>query len=389
MRILHTADWHLGRTFHGASLIDAQTAVLDQLVDATASERPDAVVISGDVFDRAYPPLDVVALYDDVTARLAQSGVPIVLISGNHDSPIRLGMHASLAAAAGVHVRTRVAGIADPVQIPLASGGSGLIYAIPYLDPTTCAPLLDAEATHQSVIAAAVAKLRADRAKRGPAPTVVLAHGVVTGGRLLAGGPDAGAERSIDVGGSSVVDGTTFDGIDYVALGHLHCPQQIGPRLRYSGAPVPFGFDEAGDQKSISLVDLSGSEPQVEFLPTPVFRPIARITGTLEELIEGREFAADEQAWVQATLTDRLRPSQAMDQLRRRFPHILSVLHAPTGVAPTSGNAATYEARVRGRAPLEIAEQFIGDVRRGVDASELERELLREALEHGSREVTQ
>lgn len=386
MRLLHTADWHLGRGFHGASLMEAHAAVLDHLVDVARTEQPDAIVVAGDVFDRAYPPLDAVQLYDDAVARLAELEIPTIVTSGNHDSPIRLGMHGRVAAAAGLHVRTRAREIALPIEVVGAAGDQLLIYAIPYLDPPLQAQELESEATHAGVLGAAVARIAADRAARpADVPVVVVAHGVVAGGRPASLDGGARVERPIDVGGVAAVPPAVFGGADYVALGHLHRPQAIGERLRYSGAPLAFGFDEAGDVKSIALVEIEhGAAPRAELLPTPQLRGIARLEGTLEELLTGGEHESAESAWVEATLTDRLRPHLAMEQLRRRFPHVLKIEYRPAG-APAEAPTAQYRERIRGRDPLEIAERFLAEVRAGTEADDPERSLLRAALEHDAR----
>lgn len=364
--------------------MDAHAAVLDHLVEVAASERPDAVVVAGDVFDRAYPPLDAVALYDDAVARVVELGIPLVLTSGNHDSAVRLGMHGRVAAAAGLHVRTHTREIGSPVVVERA-GETLLLYPIPYLDPPLHAQELGTEPTHAGVLGAAMHRIGADRAGRdGRASTVVIAHGVVAGGRPVSESGAGRVERTIDVGGVSAVPPSLFGGIDYVALGHLHRPQGIGERLRYSGAPLAFGFDEAGERKSLALVQVSaGAVPQVELLPTPQPRGIARLEGTLQELLDDPRHASAEGAWVEATLTDRLRPRLAMEQLRRRFPHVLKIEHRPAGADPAS--VAQYGERIRGRDPIEVVEQFVADVRGGVAVDDPERDLVRAALEHEAR----
>jgi DNA repair protein SbcD/Mre11 len=382
VRLLHTADWHLGRAFHGASLMEAHAAVLEHVVEVARTEQPDAVIVAGDIFDRAYPPLDAIELYDEAVLRIAELAVPMVITSGNHDSPIRLGMHGRVASAAGVHVRTRPRDAGVPVPV-----GGGLIYPIPYLDPPLHAPELDAEPSHAGVLGAAVARIAADRATHAPnVPVVVVAHGVVAGGRPVTEDGSGRVERPIDVGGVAAVPPSLFGVADYVALGHLHRPQAIGTRLRYSGAPLAFGFDEAGEQKSLALVELTAAEaPKVELLPTPQPRGIARLQGTLDALLTDPTHAGAEEAWVEATLTDRLRPRLAMEQLRQRFPHVLKIEHRPAASALNAESPAGYGERVRGRTPVDVAEQFLAEVRGGVSADAPERELLRAALEHEAR----
>ncbi|MDO9353236.1 MAG: exonuclease SbcCD subunit D [Solirubrobacteraceae bacterium] len=388
MRLLHTADWHLGRSFHGADLGPAQERMLDHLVELARDERPDLVVVAGDVFDRAYPPLDAVERYDDAVARLAGLRIPVVITSGNHDSAIRLGLHARVAESAQVHVRTRLDRIAEPVRITSSTGVDGLlVYAIPYLDPPTTAPALGAtEANHTGVVRAALDRIDADRARHPGIPAMVVGHGVVAGGIPIASEGVSTAERSIDVGGVSAVPSALFDGFDYVALGHLHRPQTLGDRIRYSGAPLAFGFDEAGNRKSVSMVTLGDGAPTIEAIETPVPRQIARVRGTIEELLSSEEHAGVEDAWIEATVTDRLRPKLAMEQLRRRFPYVLKLDHHPEGRELEGRSTEDYRARVRGRSEQQIASQFLAEVRGGIDADDAERQLLVEALEAFQRE---
>lgn len=389
MRLLHTADWHLGRSLHGERLLDAQAACLDHLIEVTGAEQPDAVIVAGDIFDRAYPPVDAVRLYDAAIGRLAALKVPVLITSGNHDSPVRLGMHGSVAEAAGVYLRTRPDLIAAPLELRRGEEHL-LLYGVPYLDPLLHASEMESEASHEAVLGAAITRIHSDRARRAPgAMAVVAAHGVVTGGVHAAERSSERVERPLDIGGVEAVPTGLFGELEYVALGHLHRPQGIGERIRYSGAPLPFGFDEAGEEKSVALVELRpGTAPRVELLPTPQPRPMVRLRGTLEELLTEAPYADAEAAWVEATLIDPLRPRAAMEQLRGRFPHLLKLDHEPPARdgAPAGED---YRARMRGRAPLEIAEQFV-DAVRGVPADERERALLQEALEAVDRaEATQ
>ncbi len=260
MRFLHTADWHLGRPFHGESLLDAQAGAIEHVADVARSSAVDAILVAGDLYDRALPPVDAVRLADEALARLSEI-CPVVVISGNHDSATRLGFGSGLLARAGVHVRTDPTAIGRPVLL-----GGACVYAIPYLEPdVTRAALGCEERGHGPVLRAAMAAVRADLATR-PAGTrsVVMAHAFVTGAMACA------SERDLAVGGAASVAASTFAGVDYVALGHLHGPQRMGDRARYAGSPVAFSFSEAPHRKSVAVVDLGGARPEVELVPFPV-----------------------------------------------------------------------------------------------------------------------
>jgi exonuclease SbcD len=378
VRFLHTSDWHLGRSFHRVSLLDAQRAFLDHLVATVRSERVDAVFVAGDVYDRAVPPLAAVELFDDALHRLADLDVPTVMISGNHDSARRLGVGAGIMGRAGIHLRTDPATCHRPVLLPDAGHGgvAGVaVYGLPYLEPALAREEFAADrADHTAVLGAAMDRIRADLAER-PAGTrsVVLAHAFVTGAA------PCDSERDITAGGVEAVPAALFDGIDYVALGHLHGCQTLTDRIRYSGSPLAFSFSEERHRKSMWLVDLGpGGEIAAERVDTPVPRALARISGHLDDLLADPALDRHEDAWVEATLTDPFRPHEPMAALARRFPHVLSLVFAPD----TGGDdpLASYARRLRGRSDQQIAEDFVAHVR-GSAADGHEREVLRDAFD--------
>ncbi|MFI9650358.1 exonuclease SbcCD subunit D [Streptomyces sp. NPDC052040] len=374
MRLLHTSDWHLGRAFHRVNMLDAQAAFVDHLVATVREREADAVVVSGDVYDRAVPPLAAVELFDDALHRLADLGVPTVMISGNHDSARRLGVGAGLLDRAGIHLRTEPAACGTPVVLADAQGDVAF-YGLPYLEPALVKDeFCVTGAGHEAVLAAAMDRVRADLAAR-PAGTrsVVLAHAFVTGGE------PSDSERDITVGGVAAVPAAVFAGVDYAALGHLHGCQTITERVRYSGSPLPYSFSEARHRKSMWLVDL-GADGSVtaDRVDCPVPRPLARIRGALEELLADPELAVHEEAWVEATLTDPVRPAEPMARLSARFPHTLSLVFDPER-APEDP-AASYARRLAGRSEQQIAEDFVAHVR-GAGPDDRERAVLHDAFD--------
>ncbi|MFH8630522.1 exonuclease SbcCD subunit D [Streptomyces lydicus] len=375
MRFLHTSDWHLGRSFHRVNLLTAQRTFLDHLVETVRAREVDAVLVAGDVYDRAVPPLAAVELFDEALHRLAELGVPTVMISGNHDSARRLGVGAGLMERAGIHLRTDPAGCGTPVLLSDAHGPVAL-YGLPYLEPAMVRDTLGAQrADHAAVLGAAMDRVRADLAER-PAGTrsVVLAHAFVTGGTA------SDSERDITVGGVASVPAGVFDGVDYAALGHLHGCQTLTERVRYSGSPLAYSFSEANHRKTSWLVELDGTGAvHAERVDAPVPRALARIRGPLERLLDDPALARHEESWVEATLTDATRPHEPMARLVKRYPHILSLVFDPDeGPART---LASYAQRLRGRSDQEIAEDFVKHVRSGRAADERERAELRSAID--------
>ncbi|MCW2767407.1 MAG: Exodeoxyribonuclease subunit [Nocardioides sp.] len=372
MRILHTSDWHLGRSFHREGMLAHQAAYVDHLLEVVASERVDVVVVSGDVYDRALPHVDAVRLADDTLVRLAASGAKVVLSSGNHDSAQRLGFSSRLIDAAGVFIRTDAASVGTPVLIE-DEHGPVAIHAIPYLDPhAVLAPWSLPGRSHEAALTEAMRRVRADTARRRPGlRTVVMAHAFV------AGAQPSDSERDISVGGVSLVPTSLFDGIDYTALGHLHGRHTLTDSVRYSGSPLAYSFSESGQVKGSWLVELGPvGLVSAEFLEAPVPRLLARLRGTIDELLLDPAHGPHEGSWVQATLTDATRPMQAMDRLRRRFPHTLVIGFE----AAAPGLGALPASQTHGRTDRDIAHDFMVELR-GAQPTEDETALLHRAVD--------
>ena len=362
MRLLHTSDWHLGRSLHRADLRDAQAGFIDHLVETVRAEKVDVVLVSGDVYDRAIPPLDAVQLCEQAFVRIRDAGARVVVISGNHDSARRLGFSSPLIDSSGVFLRTQVSGCATPIVIDGVS-----FFAIPYLEPEAVRAELGDARGQVGVLTEALARVRAV----APPTSVVLAHAWV------AGGAACDSERELTVGGVSAVPPSLFDGFTYSALGHLHGPQVLREGLRYSGSPLAYSFSEAAHSKGTWLVEIADGLGAVEFVPAPVPRRLSSLRGNLDELLRSADLTAQEDDFLSVVLTDKARPDEAMARLSRRFPHVLVLSHEPDGVAHEMGS---YAATVSGRTDLEIAGTFVEHVR-GTAASDGETALLVEALQ--------
>ncbi|MEU1026506.1 exonuclease SbcCD subunit D C-terminal domain-containing protein, partial [Streptomyces sp. NPDC005904] len=286
----------------------------------------------------------------------------------------RLGVGAGLIDRAGIHLRTAPAACADPV-ILADDHGDVAFYGLPYLEPALVKDEFGVDkAGHEAVVAAAMDRVRADLATRAPGTrSVVLAHAFVSGGQA------SDSERDITVGGVASVPAALFDGVDYAALGHLHGSQTLGRRVRYSGSPLPYSFSEADHRKSMWLIDL-GPEGEIgaERLDCPVPRALARIRGTLDELLDDPALTRHEEAWIEATLTDAVRPDDPMARLCARFPHTLSLLFDPDR-APDDPDLS-YARRLEGRSDQQIAEDFVAHVR-GAGPDPHERAVLRSAFD--------
>lgn len=392
MRLLHTSDWHIGRTFHGHSTLAHLRTVLDSLVEVVRTRQVDVVLVAGDIFDSATPAADAYEILTDALLALRNAGATVVMTSGNHDSATRLGFQSSFAAAADIHVFTRPEQLASPVELVDAHGPVA-IYGIPYLEPSIVRHRLGADdpsrlRTQADVLAHAMSAVRADAAERG-SRSVVLAHcfaAAVGGGAADVEPPEVaadagrdgeiaqtpGLERDITAGGLDVVPLSAFDGPDYVALGHIHGRARLSESVRYSGAPLHYTFSESGKPRGAWLVELGEHGlDSVEWVDLAVPRRLSVLSGTLDELLTDERFTANESDWVAAVITDQARPLDAMRKLQSRFSYCANLEHRPDVVATTA--SVTYSERVRSRSDSEIVGGFLEHVRNGVGASEHER----------------
>ncbi|MCB9739837.1 MAG: exonuclease SbcCD subunit D [Deltaproteobacteria bacterium] len=342
MRILHTSDWHIGKLFEGHHLTEDQAFTLDGFVALAEELRPDVIVIAGDLYDRAVPPPEAVELLDRTLRRLVlQLKLPTVAIAGNHDSAERIGFGSALLESAGL----LLAG--DPIgrrSLTLRDEhGEVDIVPIPFATPEALRSALrgaDADADVQGFAAAMQRQVQAVTA--GPPSgrrRVAVAHAFVKGGST------SESERALQVGGTGDVPAEAFDGIDgaagfdYVALGHLHRPQQVdaarrGLSMRYSGSLLPYSFSEIDHEKSVSLVTLGAPgafgarcELAIETFALPQRRRMRKIEGTLDALLDAgqQESESARQDYVWAALTDDGLVHDAMPRLRRVYPNAVKI----------------------------------------------------------------
>jgi len=326
VRILHTSDWHLGRSFHGASLHEDQVAFVDWLVSVTADEAADLVVIAGDVYDRAVPPLESVHLWQGALERLSELA-PVLVTSGNHDSPTRLGFAGSLLGRAGVHLRTGIDLIDAPLRVTGRDGVEVAAYGIPYLEPDLHREALGAERSHTAVLTSAMDRIRADLAARDGLRSIVVAHAFITGsGEAVV----SESERDLRVGGVGDAPASVFAGVDYVALGHLHGAQEVrapgATRMHYSGSPLAFSFSEEAHVKSVTLIDVdTAGVADVSIIPVPVGRTLITLRGDLDTLLQDQALRVHAESWVRVVLTDERRPDHAMSRLRDVWPYTVDL----------------------------------------------------------------
>ncbi|MBI5610051.1 MAG: exonuclease SbcCD subunit D [Deltaproteobacteria bacterium] len=365
-RMLHTADWHIGKTLFGQPLLDDQRHVLDQLIGHVRTVKPDVVVIAGDIYDRSVPPADAVELLDaTLTALVGGLATPVVLIAGNHDGPERLGFGAHLLQRAGLTVRGPVDLQAAPIRFDSA-GFPVALCPLPYAEPATVRTLLGdgergAVPDHQ---AALQAQIRSAQAQLRPGEVAVaVAHAFVQGGRVVDHSEQeySETERQLAVGGTAVVDPSVFAGFAYVALGHLHQPQKVAaarpglPSVRYSGSLLQYSFAEADQARSATLVELApDGTTQTTELPLRPRRPLRTVRGTLAQLVAQGQNDPNRHDFIAATLTD---PGMLLDplgRLREGYPNVLHIERPQL----QGGDGALLQGDHRQRQPIDIVHDF-------------------------------
>ena len=390
MRLLHTSDWHLGRNFHGSSLLEEQAAALAKIVELAKESSVDAVLIAGDIYDRAIPPAEAVQLFNSTLGNCESRSRG----GGDRRQPrfpcAGLDLR-PLLSSFGVTIRGDVRRAHEPVLVRPRLGGSPVaIYPLPYLEPVVDGPGLACDAhedaaplaarlRHEDVIRLALDRIRRDLQGRPDHRSVLVAH------TFVAGGETSESERELTIGNVDRVSVGAFAGFDYVALGHLHGSQQLdGPRVAYSGTPLPYSFSEQHHTKSVRIVELDAAgNAAVEIVPLGVGRSLCTIEGGIEHLLTDPKFAQAEKAWVRVLLTDEVLPMQAMARLRGRFPHVAELRHRPLDVIRSTASERNQQVR-QATSPLALATSFFAD-QQGREASEAEAELLQEALEEVSK----
>ena len=322
MRFIHTGDWHLGRSLHGVSLIDDQAWWLERFIELVRAEKPDAVIVAGDVYDRAVPPAEAVALLDATLTTLVRDiGVPVIVVAGNHDSPERVGFGARVLATGGLHV----AGAVEPhlASVVLGEGEDATrIWLLPYADPIETRAALGAAATevhdHEAAVAAALESVKAFGADEP--------HQVLVSHHFVVGGVASDSERGLTVGGTGAVSTSVFDGFDYVALGHLHRRQTLADgRIHYPGSALAYAFDESGATKAVSVVTLGDGPPEIVAVELGARRHVRRIAGTYEGVLAGAPFDDARDDYIEVELDEPSMPPDALGRLREVYPNLLSL----------------------------------------------------------------
>jgi exonuclease SbcD len=361
MKLFHTADWHLGKLVQGVYMTEDQRHVLGQLVDAVERERPDAVIVAGDLYDRAVPPTEAVELLDDLLERIVVDlNTPVLAISGNHDSPDRLDFATRIMEGRGLYLAGQLR--ADPKPVVLADTyGEVHIHLVPYADPAQVRYLFGDESirTHDDAMRAIVQRIEANMDPR--ARHIFVGHAFVTpGGEPQPNTSDS--ERPLAVGGAEHVRAEYFRPFHYTALGHLHQAHYVlRENIRYAGSPLKYSISEESHRKCFYVVELDGQGvATVERRELTPLRDMRRIVGTIEEI--GQHAVCDDYVFV--TLTNESPVLFPMEKVRTVYPNAMHVerrVAAPREEASAPGQEADGRSR-READPVALFAAFYEEV---------------------------
>ena len=356
MKFIHTSDWHIGRQFHNVSLLDDQRHVLAQLVDYIQSEHVDALVIAGDIYDRSIPPATAVELLDEVLNKVCHElSVPVIIISGNHDSAERLRFGARQLKQAGLHIISDINKVTEPVTLEDKSGLAVNFYGIPYHDPELVRHHYDTPVRNHDEAHSFLVDTIKHSMPSSDSINVLLSHCFVDGAE------ESESERPLSIGGADRVSYTPMVDFNYVALGHLHSPQYRGePYIRYSGSILKYSFSEQHQKKGIALVELDANgKTNITSLPLTPLRDMRIIEGPLAEIVESGKVDPNNDDYLMVRLTDTHAILDAMGKLRSVYPNVLH-LEKPGIMAVGEAKAMNREKLKRGE--MEMFQDFFDQV---------------------------
>ena len=349
MKLLHLSDLHLGKRVNEFSMLEDQEYILEEILRVLDGEQPDAVLIAGDVYDKPVPPAEAVQLFDKFLTKLAAKNTQTFLISGNHDSSERLAFGARLMEGSGIHISPVYGGEVKPVELA-DEFGPVRVYLLPFVKPASVRRFFPEREIGSYTEAGAAGGGAKDLGP--PGRNVLVAHQFVTGA-------SRSESEEISVGGSDNVDVSVFDGFDYVALGHIHGPQNIGSeRVRYCGTPLKYSFSEVKHAKSVSIAELGKKgELTVRTVPLIPKRDLAEIRGTYMELTAKAFYEGkNREDYYHITLTDEEDIRDAVGRLRVIYPNLMKLDY--DNLRTRLGGRVEAARQVEKKTPLELFAEF-------------------------------
>ena len=372
MKLIHLSDIHLGKRVNEFSMLEDQAHILKKILAVVDEEKPDGVLIAGDVYDKSVPSTEAVQLFDDFLVRLAERKLPVFIISGNHDSPERLSFANRLIDAVGIHLAPVYNGVVEPITLSDEYGPVN-VYMLPFIKPAHVRGFFpDTEITSYSdAVAAAIGRMNIDKTQRN----VLITHQFVTG-----------AQRSdseeLSVGGTDNIGAEVFCDFDYVALGHIHGPQNMDSgRIRYCGSPLKYSFSEAAQQKSVTVAELK-EKGTLEIYTVPLIprRDMVELKGSYQQLTlrESYENTTYQEDYTHITLTDEEDIPDAVAKLRTVYHNLMKLDYDNTRTRHSA--AISGAENVETRSPIDLFAEFY-ELQNGLPMSAEQTELVASLIE--------
>lgn len=370
MKLIHLSDLHLGIRFCEFSMYEEQKHILSSIVEIVDAEKPQAVIIAGDVYDKSVPSAEAVQLFDEFLYDLSQKHTQVFVISGNHDSAERIAFGSRLMGISGVHLSPVYNGEVSP-EILSDEFGEVAVYMLPFIKPIHVRTVFadDSIESYTDAVRCAIDHMDIDLSRRN----VMISHQFVTGAERC-------DSETVTVGGSDNVDASVFEKFDYTALGHIHGPQNVGGNVRYCGTPLKYSFSERAHEKSVTVVELGEKgSVQVRTIPLTPLRDVREIRGTYDELTLKENYdgtAVDD--FLRVVLTDDIPIPNALNRLRVIYSHICELRY--DNIA-TKANAFSGGARdVENKSPLELLAEFYS-IQNGSEMTDEQKKLSAELFE--------
>lgn len=376
MKLLHISDLHIGRRIGEFNLLDDQRHILKQILQIADEEKPQGILIAGDVYDKSLPPGEAVELLDDFLTELVSRKLSVFMVSGNHDSPERLNFGSRILMKNGLHIDGVFNGALQK-EILEDEFGRVNIYMLPYLKPALVRPYFEeAIESYDDAVRAVTAAANLDKQERN----ILVAHQFVTSNGQH---PERCESESIAVGGLDNVNASAFDNFVYVALGHLHGPQRIGrDSIRYAGSPIKYSFSEARHHKSVTVLELGEKESiNIHTIPLTPLHDMREIKGPIAELMrvgaQDKEHASD---YIHATLTDEEEIYDAIGQLRAVYPNLMHLDFENSRTTQTAPSKTSASGDVTRKTPLELFAEFYLN-QNGIELTEEQQHLMKAVFE--------
>ena len=371
MKLIHLSDLHIGKRVNEISMIEDQEYILLEILQIIDGEKADAVLICGDVYDKSVPSAEAVTLFDEFLNRLAKLGIPVLIISGNHDSPERLAFGNRLLELGGIHISPVYDGQIRSVTLT-DEQGEAVFWLLPFIKPAHVKRFYPGEGieTYTDAVRVALEKMNIDPAKRN----ILLTHQFVTGSLTC-------DSEELSVGGSDNVDAAVFDAFDYVALGHIHGPQNIGSnRIRYCGTPLKYSFSESTHHKSVTVVHL-GAKGSLELCLRPLTprHDLRQLRGTFAQLTDKAFYQGTAtHDYLHIILTDEEDVPEAVGQLRVIYPNLMKLSYDNTRTR--TNQTVDGGSDVQRKSPLELFDELY-ELQNNQPMSQRQRDFTRELIE--------